>query len=911
MTAQPTTNITRSPYPGVDYYRERDKDIFRGRNTEIADCVKMLARSRNSLFILHGNTGCGKSSFLRAGLIPRVLSSHRLKFLHNVEAGEDPNFIRSTGAPLSRFWDAVRSYIYELRDMPAELKAYCKDDIPPNPNVFLWILETLATAAAPSALVFIIDQAEEVFTLSNDLREFKAYFDFLAKFVNAGVHLRLLISMRTEYKGRFDDELMQRDTTFVRMDGYYLRELDSAAFPEAIKAPTQRGEFQGKFNFDDSVIQQIVDDLNNDENLFGGKLPVLQVICRRLYENATQLRSDTIRLADYLGLGKPHDQLDAYIEHALVSILGKCDTPHHTLSTGIDLWRECLYTLVKVQTDGRVTTQRKPRAELVREAKRLRCPGDALYVIGRLTEENWILRPLPECAEELFLAHDALGLALHRWKQIHNAVSNARAKSPLSETISYTEALLFPRGERPERFSLLTIDDIVWDHQLLLFADREGFLNRLGLELHVDQRFDVHKSNSIESLRFAGELPNGAHAKVVALPLTAFPQSIDRGEWSPIAICNVYTGYAAITTSRDLATPPPITDALQKAKQDLKYLYDVVQSGRVYVYEMLGERYISLSLTLAFEIGLVPSKLDETFLNQRVSPQFESIPADGDIERIIQDREDSLFRLLLKAEEDRMSAGKSSTEGNTIIVGPAPTRASALRNNFPVIAAATDLLNLAFASSFEGKEKWVADFCSIFQHNTVQLRVIEMNERDREKLIYRLASIVFYTSEYLRISTEEFVQFIYNDRLHSPSGRPPVFDRQSIRAAVNDSYHFARFDDYGMTYMQSDSRFTSLRNANGTASDPAVKQRSRISEQLAAIYLQLSTFRAECLQLLDDIRRLETSSSKNLPSVADLKEAGWRHFKIFSFYDAKRLLMQAKDELTLAEQRERRSASTA
>ena len=57
------------PYKFLDYYTENDQGLFFGREEEIENiCSRILARRS---FLLYGRSGVGKSSILRAGVIPR------------------------------------------------------------------------------------------------------------------------------------------------------------------------------------------------------------------------------------------------------------------------------------------------------------------------------------------------------------------------------------------------------------------------------------------------------------------------------------------------------------------------------------------------------------------------------------------------------------------------------------------------------------------------------------------------------------------------------------------------------------------------------------------------------------------------------------------------------------------------
>src|SRR6185295_16697379 len=65
------------PYKFLDYYTERDAGLFFGRELEVeAICSQILSRG---CFILHGRSGVGKSSILRAGLMPKLKAQgHRV-----------------------------------------------------------------------------------------------------------------------------------------------------------------------------------------------------------------------------------------------------------------------------------------------------------------------------------------------------------------------------------------------------------------------------------------------------------------------------------------------------------------------------------------------------------------------------------------------------------------------------------------------------------------------------------------------------------------------------------------------------------------------------------------------------------------------------------------------------------------
>src|SRR5512140_914502 len=64
------------PYQGMQYFDEKDSDRFFGRETLTAKIVGRLAKTRFLAII--GASGSGKSSLVRAGVIPALRHADRL-----------------------------------------------------------------------------------------------------------------------------------------------------------------------------------------------------------------------------------------------------------------------------------------------------------------------------------------------------------------------------------------------------------------------------------------------------------------------------------------------------------------------------------------------------------------------------------------------------------------------------------------------------------------------------------------------------------------------------------------------------------------------------------------------------------------------------------------------------------------
>jgi hypothetical protein len=92
-----STTWPARPYLGLNFYREPDALLFRERDKEVTECMNLLLGFQLKILLLHGSSGSGKSSFLRAGLIPALKqAAARPSFF----LATDEHVIRCTDDPI-------------------------------------------------------------------------------------------------------------------------------------------------------------------------------------------------------------------------------------------------------------------------------------------------------------------------------------------------------------------------------------------------------------------------------------------------------------------------------------------------------------------------------------------------------------------------------------------------------------------------------------------------------------------------------------------------------------------------------------------------------------------------------------------------------------------------------------------
>ena len=90
-----------NPFPGLRPFNEEEDYLFFGREQQVAELVTLL---RNQRFIaVTGSSGSGKSSLVRAGLIPELQGG----MMKEVGSDWETLVLRPGGAPLKHLAEAI------------------------------------------------------------------------------------------------------------------------------------------------------------------------------------------------------------------------------------------------------------------------------------------------------------------------------------------------------------------------------------------------------------------------------------------------------------------------------------------------------------------------------------------------------------------------------------------------------------------------------------------------------------------------------------------------------------------------------------------------------------------------------------------------------------------------------------
>ena len=253
---------TVNPYKGLRPFDEADTNGFFGRTEAVAAMVEMV--SAHAFVTVVGASGSGKSSLVRAGLVP-VLRSRGDTVVVMIP-GDDP--LGSLTASLSALLSASLSAV-ALEGADAETEGRT-------------LLDRVADAST-DRLVVVIDQFEECWSRCSPTQR-DAFLDLIANAARTNPRVRIVTTVRADL---FDRPLQHPTIGHLVGDGaFVVSPLSPAQLDDVVVRPASRVGVA----FDDRVIAQLVAEASAQP----GSLPLLQFTLTELYDRrANGLISDS------------------------------------------------------------------------------------------------------------------------------------------------------------------------------------------------------------------------------------------------------------------------------------------------------------------------------------------------------------------------------------------------------------------------------------------------------------------------------------------------------------------------------------------------------------------------------------------------------------------------------------------
>ncbi|MEM9088155.1 MAG: caspase family protein [Cyanobacteria bacterium P01_F01_bin.53] len=284
----PELNKENNPYRGLESFDQSHSNLFFGRDKEIEQLLQKLA-DPHPLTVVLGASGTGKSSLVKAGLLPRLTDRPEFYVLPVMRPGSEP-----IAALIRACEPLVADTLVGDDTMKTLAHQFAKDEYALSQLIERWY-QSQSAEHPETKVLLVIDQTEELITQSGDD---STPFQKLLKHALAKQwqHFHVVATLRLDFEAQFqDDDLLGEDWMDSR---FVVPPMSQLQLRQAIELPAA----SRVLCFEPS---SLVDKLVEDVSQTPGALPLLSFTLSELYLQYLKSRSNNRALTetDYRALG--------------------------------------------------------------------------------------------------------------------------------------------------------------------------------------------------------------------------------------------------------------------------------------------------------------------------------------------------------------------------------------------------------------------------------------------------------------------------------------------------------------------------------------------------------------------------------------------------------------------------------
>ncbi len=266
-----------SPYKGLLAYQADDADQFFGRDDDVAAVLGRVAAAR--LLAVVGASGSGKSSLVRAGLLPALargaLAGSATWPVVLFNAGPHP-LLELAGGLAGLTGGSVGTTMAALESGPTGLDE---------------VLQALDGTGGPARVVLVVDQFEEIFTACQDDGERERFVETLLHGATVpGGRALVVLVLRADFYGQC--AALGGLAAALESTNVLLGPMDDVALRSVIEGPARRAGL----DLEPGLADRMVRDVSGEP----GALPLLS---HALYETWERREHRTLTLAGYRDAG--------------------------------------------------------------------------------------------------------------------------------------------------------------------------------------------------------------------------------------------------------------------------------------------------------------------------------------------------------------------------------------------------------------------------------------------------------------------------------------------------------------------------------------------------------------------------------------------------------------------------------
>jgi WD40 repeat protein len=323
-----------NPFKGLESFQQTDAELFFGREDLIEKLINRLQRPTGARFLgVVGASGSGKSSLVRAGLIP------------SLRAGKLPGSDKwqiAIFAPGPRPTEALAARLVPVM-AGARLLPEVVAVLSSGREALHQVIEgILSDAPVTSRFVLVVDQFEEVFTRAS-AEERQRFLELLHTAVTiVGGRTLVVITMRADFFDR-----LSAHPDFARLFEQENLLIATEMTPDNLRRSIIGPAEHVGLLYDPGLADRILEDVRQQP----GSLPLLQFALKLLYEKREGRR---LTAKAYNEIGGVRAALAQHAENV-----------YNTFdSAQTDLMRRIMLRLVEVSETGEATRRRVPVTDL-------------------------------------------------------------------------------------------------------------------------------------------------------------------------------------------------------------------------------------------------------------------------------------------------------------------------------------------------------------------------------------------------------------------------------------------------------------------------------------------------------------------------------------------------------------------